>query len=139
MRIKIQCLEALDGEPLADIIHDEALEDDLVAAFVHTDLCVWVSHQQICLQSLLFQSDRHIRNKGIVSQAVHQSSFLISRGPTPYVNKEKFDAYGGVALDLADDGEGAGAGVLELGVDGKLTGLGAFYKVCPWQCGRLCC
>ena len=56
------------------------------------------------------------------------------------LNKEKkIDAYGGVALDLADDGEGAGAGIFELGVDGELAGLGAFYKVCPWQCGRLCC
>lgn len=46
------CLEALGGEPLADIVHDQSLEDDLVAALVHTDLGARVSCEDIGLQCL---------------------------------------------------------------------------------------
>lgn len=70
---------------------------------------------------------------------VSQNSQSVLKRTSFFREQRKIDAYGGVALDLADDGEGAGAGVLELRVDGELAGLGAFYKVCPWQCSRLCC
>lgn len=45
-------LEALGGEPLADIVHNQPLEDDLVAALVHTDLGARVGSQDISLQCL---------------------------------------------------------------------------------------
>jgi hypothetical protein len=51
----ISSLESLDSEPLADIIHDQALEDDLVAALVHTNLCTGVGCQQVRLQCLLYR------------------------------------------------------------------------------------
>jgi hypothetical protein len=72
-------------------------------------------------------------------QSVATLFHLFKEYPSYKSKTKRSRSYGGVALDLADDGKGAGTGVLELGVDGELASLGTFYEICPWQCRRLCC
>jgi len=48
-------LETLGSEPLTDVVHNQALHDNLVATLVHTDFCSWVCHHDVGLERLQIQ------------------------------------------------------------------------------------